>query len=194
MQVMQPSITEPSYAISGKHLGHLLAVVRSYTSKMTMLYHPWSMAAWEKQELLSDIYVQKTITLRLANHFLLVSGLGDFHLNRYHYQALARILGLSTREAKQREINPATFPAREMTGLDAGMVSPFLPPRFLPTLPITAIVLAPPPPLNNNERVGISLSLRSSLLFPANRLADLVLAYNMRYNPHIPVLQLNREE
>lgn len=191
MVVMQQMLPDVSPAMSGRHVGHLLALARLYTSRVVMLHHARSMTALEKQEMLPGIYVQKTLTLRLAEYTLLLSGLGDFRVERHHYKALARILSLGPAEAKRHEINPVWLPARKTTGLGDGMVSPFLPPGFIPAWPITAIVLLPLPPLEEKAQVGISLSLQESLLFPAARLPELVTAYIERYHRHIPVFRLN---
>lgn len=193
------SVDFHSDAMSARHMGHLFALAYLHDPERTLrlLSHGASVTAQEKQRLLpGGVHVQKSITLHLGNHFLLVSGVGDFHLTGEDYQALARILGLSRTDARRREINPAWFPARVASGLAPGMVSPFFPPGFIAAWPYTAIVLkglvlsSAARAVQNRELAAISLSLGDSLLFPVGGLRELIVAYNLLYHPTIPVIDL----
>ena len=181
------------HAMDDSHLCQLLEVaqVSHPSAPLVILRHESSLTAEDKQRLLPQgIYVQKTVTLRLATHILLVSGLGDFRLTRDHYRLLASKLHLSTADAKKHEINPSWISPWVATGLQEGMVSPFIPPGFSPAQ-ITAIaLLVPPPSIARNALVGISLSLSDSLLFPVLHLSGFIFTYYARYHPSIPILEL----
>lgn len=182
--------------MQGNHLGHLLALARLHAplDPLIILYHGETVAAWEKQDLLPPgVLVQKSLTLLLGQQMVLVSGLGDFSLERWQARTIARLLSLPAAEARNQTINPPWFSAEMTTGLGEGMVSPFFPPDFAASLSFAAVILLPPPrKLTQSDQVAISLSLRSSLLFPAHQLYQLITAYGLRYYPQVPVLRLPR--
>ncbi|HEU5377453.1 MAG TPA: hypothetical protein VFV38_18685 [Ktedonobacteraceae bacterium] len=185
-----------SPAMQGSHLGHLLALARLHTplAPLSICHHGERVAARDKQRLLPpSVHVQKSVTLLLSQQLVLVSGIGDFRLERWHVRAIARLLSLSASEARTVLINPPWLSAEITSGLAEGMVSPFFPPDFAQALPFSAVMLLPPPVwLTENDQVAISLSLRRSLLFPAGQLPNLVAAYGLRSYPHIPVIALPR--
>src|SRR5437660_10910808 len=121
MQIMQTPPRIDGDAMSGNHLGHLLALAHLHTplSPLRVLEHTRSITAEAKQHCLPPgVWVQKSVTLLFGKkHLLLVSSLGNFRLGKPHYQALARILRLSMKEAKCRQINPGGISARITAGL-----------------------------------------------------------------------------
>lgn len=195
MQLLDYSRTEQMNlpALDEDHLSHLFSLAYRYCPfhSLNVLHHQRSITAGEKQALLPQgVFVQKTVTLRMAEHLFLVSGIGDFRLTRSIYQWLAEQSRLSRASAKQREINPPWLPARSATGLEEGMVSPFIPPAFS-AAPFKAVVLLSLlPSLEEDALVGISLSLADSLLFPVTRLNEFIFAYYAQYHPTIPILEM----
>ncbi len=180
-------------AMSGSHLGSLLALARLQAPHfpVSILRHQESFSARDKQNFLPDgIYVQKSLTLVLGEHLLLLSGLGDFRLERAaHIRTLARLFLLRAQEARRHEINPPSLSSQFATGLAPGMVSPFFPPESIGRLPLSAVVIFPfPQDLPRSAQVAISLSLSTSLLYPVASLSALIAAYGLRYYPHIPLL------
>ncbi|HEU5383141.1 MAG TPA: hypothetical protein VFV38_47685 [Ktedonobacteraceae bacterium] len=195
MRYSPPPVRPASPALQGGHLGHLLALARLHTPQapLSIYYHRESVAACDKQRFLPPgIYVQKSLTLMLSQQIVLVSGIGDFRLQRWQMKSIARLLSLSATEARKILINPNWLPAELTSGLAEGMVSPFFAPDSAQTLPLAAVILLPLPLwLEESDQVSISLSLRSSLLLPARQLPAFITAYGLRYYPHIPVLTLS---
>ncbi len=187
-----------SAEMQGNHLGHLLALARLHVPQapLAILSHGESVAAWEKQTLLPPgVFVQKSLTLLLGQQIVLVSGLDDFHLERWQMRTIARLLSVPAAEARNQIINPSWLSAELTSGLCEGMVSPFFPPNFAASLSFAAVILLPlPNRLSQNDQVAISLSLHSSLLFPARQLHPFVLAYGLRHYPQVPVLTLPRPD
>jgi hypothetical protein len=136
------------------------------------------MAAAETQTLLpAGVIVQKTITLQLGPLLLQVTGVGDFALGRRSIRAIAAAFGLSRRQASYHSINPAHCDPQKEYGLQAGMVSPFLPPNY-PTR-LAAVVQIPWPVEWEREQreVAIALSLCESLMLPLSSFLDVLREY-----------------
>ena len=180
-------------AMDARHLGQLFALAQLHTPSdlLQIVRHGYSITAQKKQDLLPQgIVVQKSVTVKVGPYFFLLSGLGDFHVQKAHFQSIARLFSLSAAQAKQREVNPPRLPARSTTGLAGGMVSPFLPPSYASACPLAAIILLSSGEQENHTQVAISLSLTTSLLFPVSKLRELIVAYSLRYYPRIPLVEL----
>lgn len=188
---MSTILSPMSPAMQGAHLGSLLAEMRLLAPQIALFFleHAESLAAWEKQILLpTGIWVQKSVSLLVGGHLVLMSGLGDFRLERWQMRAVTRLFGLSAAQARHAVVNPPSFPAEQASGLAEGMVSPFFPPHVRPAF--EAVILVPPPRLFPTDRVAISLALGRSVLFPAHELVSLIQAYGLRYYPQVPVIPL----
>ena len=167
-------------SMTPSHRAFLHKVVSRHvpTSYPQLLIHEPSLRAIETQMLLpAGCIVQKTITLQLGPLLLQVSGIGDFSLGRRSIRAIASALGLSRREASHHSINPAHCDPEKEYGLQAGMVSPFLPPKY-PTR-LAAVVQIPWPVDWEREQreVAIALSLCESLMLPLSSFLDVLREY-----------------
>lgn len=188
-----PSSGQLAVAMSGSHLGALLALARLQAPSfpISILRHAASFSAQDKQKVLpAGVVVQKSLTLAVGEHLVLLSGLGDFHVERTaHLRALARCFLLRGRDARRYDINPASFSSQFVAGLAPEMVSPFLPPERVRRFPLSAVVILPSPEeVPSTALVAISLSLSTSLLYPVARLPALLEAYGLRYYPQIPLV------
>jgi len=187
-----------SPAMSAEQRGLLFAMIRLCCPAIAIheFHHARSLTAADKQALLpAPLMVQKSLSLALGDQLILVSGLGDFQIDRTFLRGLTRILGLPLRAAKQAQINPARLEPLRATGLAQGMVSPFFPPSHGAVLPFVAVVLLPAPvPLFADTQTAISLSLQSSVLVPSMLLDRLIYHYAWRVYPHIPVISWSAGE
>lgn len=106
------------------HLGAYNAIVR----------HPPSVKACTKQALLNGLLssaallVNKTVTVRLHTQHFLLTGVGDFTINRHLLHQVAEKFQLPRRVAKACRINPTDYSPESELGLQAGIVSPFISP------------------------------------------------------------------
>lgn len=76
--------------------------------------------------------VLKTVTLRFNDKgTVLVSGIGDFRLDRETRIAIGSELGFPKSEARTATINPADFDTTVYLGLQPGMVKPILEPHLV---------------------------------------------------------------
>ncbi|HEU5380740.1 MAG TPA: hypothetical protein VFV38_35400 [Ktedonobacteraceae bacterium] len=164
----------------------------THFSPLSICSHSESVTARDQQRLLPpDVSVQKSLSLLFSQQIVLVSGIGDFRLERRHVRAIARLLSLSAGEARNILIHPPWLSAEITSGVAGGMVSPFSPPDFVRTVLFAAVLLLPPSVwLGGEKLVAISLSLRKSLLFPADPLPACVAAYGLRSSSPIPVMPL----
>lgn len=184
-------------SMTPSHRAFLYKVVSRYVpiSYQQLLIHKPSLTAAETQMLLPvGCIVQKTITLQLGPRLLQVSGIGDFSLGRHSIRSMASVLGLSRREASHHAINPAHCDPEKEYGLQAGIVSPFLPPMY-PTR-LAAVVQLPWPVEWEREprEVAISLSLCECLILPLDSFHDVLREYAKRaYPDHVPFLMLPKE-
>ena len=167
-------------SMTPSHRAFLHQVVSRYvpTCNQRLLIHEPTLAAAETQTVLPPgVIVQKTITLQLGPLLLQVTSIGDFSLGRRSIRAIASALGLSRREASHHSINPAHCDPEKEYGLQAGMVSPFLPPKY-PTR-LAAVVQIPWPVDWEREQreVAIALSLCESLMLPLSSFLDVLREY-----------------
>ncbi|MFL5662022.1 MAG: hypothetical protein ACJ8BW_11835 [Ktedonobacteraceae bacterium] len=180
-------------SMTPSHRAFLHEVVsRVPTSYQRLLIHEPSLTAAETQMLLpAGCIVQKTITLQLGPLLLQVSGIGDFSLERRSIRAMASALGLSRRQASHQTINPAHCDPEKEYGLQAGMVSPFLPPKY-PTRLAAVVQLPWPVEWEREQReVAVSISLCECLMFPLSSFLDVLREYAKRaYPDHVSFLVL----
>jgi hypothetical protein len=87
-----------------------------------VIRHKPSLSAADKQSILPDLLVQKTVTILIESKFVLCSSVGDLKISRKLLGEIAVTLGLPRRGNKSY-INPAAFIPEIELGLLRGMVS-----------------------------------------------------------------------
>ena len=178
---------------------HGLMILREQLTDLqiswSILRHVSSITAHEKQAILAEygtsLLVKKTLTVELGDNTLaLVTGVGDFALQKAHIKNLGIQLGLSKHKSKRISINPSWFSPEEYLRMRVGMVSPF----FIDTSVLHAIALLP---LTNVQlqysHVAISLSLSESLVIPTKTFYQLVRGYARWAYPTLPIVSLTEE-
>ena len=164
-----------------------------------VLRHQATLSAAQTQSVLPPgVLVQKTVTVAFGdrNHTcVLWTGVGDFQISKEAVLLVAGQLGLSRRAARNATINPAWLDPVAAFGMEAGMVSPFLPPQSCSeaqSSPIAALVVQPWPQgaWEVSKRVAISLSLYESLLIHLRTLRPLLRTYYAWGHPSLPCLFL----
>lgn len=151
-----------------------------------IIYHNASISAEEKQALLPNAIIQKTITIVIENKFVLCSGLGNFKVRSRLLKKLAKQLDLP--RCNHSYINPAAFVPEVELGLLRGMVSTFFSPNRITRLNLVALLR----PLENSPKeVAISLSPFESLLIPTNIFPSVVKKYAKCAYPYIPFVELD---
>src|SRR5579875_1400594 len=97
-----------------------------------VVQHQATVSAAQIQSVLpAGVLVQKTVTVAFGdrNHtWVLWTGVGDFQIKKADVLLVARWCGLGRRAAKDMAINPGWVDPVAAFGMQAGMVSPFLPP------------------------------------------------------------------
>lgn len=130
----------------------------------SLLWHEASVTAAQTQQLLpAGVAVQKSVTVQLCDRLVLVTGVGDFRLQRDHRQTLAKQLSLPRRVLTQCTINPGHIDPQHTYGLLEGMVSPFFARHWSTGLSAIASV---PTTAYESALIAISLSRYESLLVP----------------------------
>jgi hypothetical protein len=144
-------------------------------------WHAPTLSASETQAVLPpQVLVQKTVSVEMAGHLLLWTGVGDYEHTLHQRRAVASALGLPRLAARQCSTNPATCRPEVEFAMLPGMVSPFLPP-LRPTR-LVSVVQVPWPAAweEQGKAVGISLSLFESLMLPLSCFRAVVLPYAAR--------------
>jgi hypothetical protein len=163
-----------------------------------VLRHQATLSAAQTQSVLPPgVLVQKTVTVAFGdrNHTcVLWTGVGDFQISKEAVLLVAGQLGLSRRAARHATINPSWLDPVAAFGMQAGMVSPFLPPQSCSeaqSTPIAALVVQQwPGAWEADKAVAISLSLYESLLIPLRSLRPLLRTYYAWGYPSLPCLFL----
>jgi hypothetical protein len=162
-------LTVPGLTVfAGKHLGLLLSVAWEHLppegKRLHFLWHSAdTRTAHAKAKWLPDgVWVQKTMSVQIATrtqlHLVLVTGVGDFRLQSPQKRRLSWLLTGTTHA--HLHLNPAEAPPEQVTGLPAGMVSPFLPPRESGGWPIEALFVLPPPPEAHRHHVAVPVAFQ----------------------------------
>lgn len=144
-------------------------------------WHAPTLSASETQAVLPpQVLVQKTVSVEMAGHLVLWTGVGDYEHTLDQRRVVASALGLPRRAAKQCSTNPATCRPEEEFAMLPGMVSPFLPP--LRSTRLVSVVQVPWPTAweEQGKAVGVSLSLFESLILPLSCFRAVVLQYAAR--------------
>jgi hypothetical protein len=138
----------------------------------------------------TGVLVQKTVSLEIAGKLIVCSCLGDLKLQHQHVLDIGRMLALPRKAIDHATINPKTVDPV----VAFGMVSPFFPPQR--PIQVDALALIPWPRQweDQEKEIAISLSLWESLLLPVRCLRTLLHCYAVVAYPHIPILELQREE
>lgn len=139
-----------------------------------VITHLSSFTAYEKQSILMNSIVQKTITLKLSDVLILCSGFGDFKISKNLVIEIGNILGISRKKSKECIINPESFSPEKEFGLKKGMVSTFLPPKKIYN--ISGVFLLDSS-FEKNAEISVSLSLNESLLISNSLFKKLLINY-----------------
>lgn len=98
-----------------------------------VVQHQATVSAAQTQSVLpAGVLVEKTVTVAFGDRnrtCVLWTGVGDFQIKKADVLLVARRCGLGRRAAKDLTINPGWVDPVVAFGMEAGMVSPFLPPR-----------------------------------------------------------------
>lgn len=176
----------------------LLAELLAGQAVEVMRYqHEATRSAAQTQTVLPPgVLVQKTVSVAFGDRShtgVLWTGVGDFQISKGSVLLVAERLGLSRRAARNATINPAWLDPVAAFGMQAGMVSPFLPPPSpgQQAFPISALVVESWPTMRERTmHVAISLSLYESLIIPLRTLRPLLRAYYALAHPAIACLFL----
>jgi hypothetical protein len=153
--------------------------------------HAATLHARDKQALLPrDACVQKTVSLLLGRRYLLVSRIGDGVLERAEQRAIAAVLGLSRKAARQATLNPPGFVVEHELGLLRGMVSPFLPAGFGGNLHAIVQLAWPTAWEEVGRCVAISLSPCESVLVPLRCYRRILRRYVYQSLLDLPLIEL----
>lgn len=116
--------------------------------------------------------VLKTISVEFRHpegrRIILVSGTGDFQLERSTKKEIAAELGVSARKAKSAKINPSDFDTTLWLGLIPGMVMPTVQPHLIGILDGLAHLRLTEP----SEYVAFLTSPIDSIIMPTDRFED----------------------
>lgn len=158
-------------------------------------WHAPTLSARETQAALPPrVLVQKTVSVEMAGHLLLWTGVGDDEHTLDQRRVVAGALGLPRRAARQCSTNPVSCRPDQEFGMLPGMVSPFLSP-LRPTRLVSVVQVSWPTEWQEQGKaVGISLSLCESLILPLTCLRAVVLQYAVRACPGMRWLEVSRRD
>jgi CRP-like cAMP-binding protein len=151
-----------------------------------VIRHKPSLSAADKQSILPDLLVQKTVTILIEGNFVLCSSVGDLKISRKLLGEIAVTLGLPRRGNKSY-INPAAFIPEIELGLLRGMVSTFFSPGRITQLGLVALIT---PSSTQMLDVAVSLSPSESLLLPYSVFPAIAREYASRAYPYVPFILL----
>lgn len=158
--------------------------------------HEATVTAAETQAVLSPMaLVHKTLCLEIVNRaeepprLILLTGIGDFQLERGHRHVLAERLGCFHRAVKRASINPPWLDPVALFGMMPGMVSPFLASDPPPTLAALGVMIESPP--SHMTHVAVSLSLFESLLLPTATFFSILETYRRLVLPQVQLIPLD---
>jgi CRP-like cAMP-binding protein len=147
-----------------------------------VICHKPSLSAADKQAILPDLLIQKTVTILIENKFVLCSSIGDLKISRKLLGEIAVKLGLPRRGFKSY-INPVAFIPEIELGLLRGMVSTFFSPGRITQLGLVALIT---PSSSQMPDVAVSLSPFESLLLPCSVFPTIARKYAERAYPYVP--------
>jgi hypothetical protein len=154
-----------------------------------IIRHKPSLSAADKQAILSDSLVQKTVTILIEGKFVLCSSVGDFKISRKLLSEIGAELDLPRRKFASY-INPAAFIPEIELGLLRGMVSTFFSPGRMTQLCLVGFIT---PSSSQLPDVAVSLSPCESLLLPCSQFPRIVKKYAERAYPYVPFALLSAD-
>jgi|GEM_PF-5698467 len=143
-----------------------------------------SLTAAEKKDILLNVDIQKTLTVKVANQFILITGMGDYQLKKEFLNEVADRLHLPRSAMQRISINPPSLCPEVELGLLRGMVSTFFKPHQWHH--ISAIMVHPG--VVHHTEVSISISPCESLIFPSSHFVELIRGYAEEAYPYIPFM------
>lgn len=152
-----------------------------------IIYHEPSVKAEDKQSLIFDSHVQKTVTILIGNKFILCSSIGILKIERKLLRKIASKLDIPRSEFNIY-LNPSIFVPEIELGLLRGIVSTFFSPNRITQLSIVALII---PSSFPDKDIAISLSPFESLLIPSALFPKIVKKYAKLAYPYIPFVELN---
>jgi len=144
--------------------------------RRVVAHGPTRTAAETQHVLPPNCLVEKTVTGKLGDAFVLWTGVSDYTILKRQQKAVARALGMPT--SSSHSLNPPEANPMTCYAMAAGMVSPFLIPNTPAATSLAAICVVPwPEAWNQTHDVAISLSLHESLIIPLSGLNSLLRLY-----------------
>lgn len=154
-----------------------------------IIQHEPSFSADDKQRILPNLHIQKTVSLLLGDKYILLSGI-NFTLTNQLLKQVADILELPRTVLKNCFINPHTLIPEIELGLLRGMVSTFFSPGKITQLNLTAFIEFKA----DHRDVAVSMSPFESLLLPADKFLEIVREYAQCAYPYVPFAILSDEK
>ncbi len=148
--------------------------------------HEGTIKASDKNKLLPEISIQKSLTVKVYNTIGMITGIGDWKLNRSVLSSIADYLEISRSSVRNFSINPVSIVPEVEFALLRGMVSNFIPPRIWTRTSFLAILI-PETPSGN---FAISLSPLESLILPQEHFQTIVETYAKRAYPYLQIISI----
>ena len=170
----------------------VMELLGHYGHQPESVAHRTSLSASEKADIVGPgLQVQKTLTLAVSGSVLMLTGVGDFRVNRPTLRKALRGLGrpASAKQVRHMHLNPPEVVPERDFRLRTGMVSPFVPPGINP--PIDGLVIIKD--AGTGCDVAVSLTLGGSLPIPAKILPVIVQRYAEAAYPEVPVVSVDYE-
>lgn len=149
-------------------------------------YHEGTLKASEKNRLLPEVAIQKSITVKVYNTIGMVTGIGDWKLNRSLLSSLTDYLEISRSSARNFSINPVSIVPEVEFALLRGMVSNFIPPRIWTRTSFLGILV----PESTSGDFAVSLSPLESLILPQEHFQTIVETYAKRAYPYLHIISI----
>lgn len=182
-------------SLGKKSLTTLLSLVHDASEGRPFFFltHRSSITASEKQAFLpAGIAVLKTVTLAIREVSFLVTGPGDFRLQKALLKRIVHQAELPKRAVSACHINPKTINPEHAYGLCEGIISPFLAPEKQHGL--RAIIYIHSGIAKRYESIAISLSFTESLVVPYRVFQQVLPQYLKLVYPTVWYSVLDEEE
>jgi len=154
------------------------------------LTHPPSFSASAKQAILpANVFVQKTVSVKIGMKHILCTGIGDWNTSKALKKMIVSTLDLPLKSVRDFSLNPTSINPIVHLGMWPGMVSPFLKTKLPHTL--EAIIILTPQHYDDEQQFSVSLSLYESLLLPVAHFTELIRAFLSETQPHLRVVEIS---
>ncbi|MDR6450166.1 hypothetical protein J2794_006306 [Paraburkholderia terricola] len=173
--------------LSAHAIGRLLNITESLgivDIGNRILHHEPTYSASEKQIFLpSNVLVQKTLSLKCGDSYVLMTGVGNWTITKRQKAHLLKDGTLPPSARDSFTINPPSLDVASVLQMAPGMVSPFLKPGTDPC--IERIIIIEPDISINHTQFAISLSLFESFVLPTRHFVEVTSLYLLLAFPQI---------